>query len=191
MLVPLGQEQEAQPYEEAGLSLCSYPVVGQDFLSFFMPPSPDSLLQPVSPIPSKPQPVTHQEQDQEHKTQTLLLVEDNLINQAVARAIIEKALSPFALKIANNGQEALEMLETHSAEVSLILMDLQMPVMDGFETLRRIRNHEHWSDIPVIAVTAQALQGDRDQCLAEGFNDYLSKPFVPEQLQNLLKKYGD
>lgn len=186
MLVPLGQEQEAQPYEEAGFSLCSYPVVDQEFLSFFMPPSPDSLLQTAPLTPSKPQAVSHQQ----HKMQTLLLVEDNLINQAVARAIIEKMLSPFTLKIANNGQEALEMLETQSAEVSLILMDLQMPVLDGFETLKRIRNHEHWSDIPVIAVTAQALQGDRDQCLAKGFNDYLSKPFVPEQLQDLLKKYG-
>lgn len=181
LLVPLGQEPAAQPYEEAGYPLCSYPVVGEDLLACFAPgptqadlPAPASSPQAFAP---------------EQRLQTLLLVEDNLINQVVAQAIIEKIASPFVLKIANHGQEALEMMAADSGEVSLILMDLQMPVMDGFETLKRIRSHEGWSKTPIIAVTAQALQGDRDECLAAGFNDYLSKPFVPEQLQDLLKKY--
>jgi signal transduction histidine kinase/DNA-binding response OmpR family regulator/HPt (histidine-containing phosphotransfer) domain-containing protein len=119
----------------------------------------------------------------------ILLVEDNLTNQQVALGILEK-LGLRADAVAD-GAEALEALETHPYD--LVLMDCHMPGIDGYEATRAIRdphsavgNH----DIPVIAMTAEAMQGARDKCLAVGMNDYVSKPIVPQALADTLDRWS-
>ena len=118
----------------------------------------------------------------------VLLVEDNALNQKLAIALLKKW--GHDVRIANNGIEALEIHATQPFD--LILMDLQMPVMGGFEATATIREREKngFKRTPVIAMTANALEGDREKCIAQGMDDYLSKPFKPEAFIQILKKYG-
>lgn len=112
----------------------------------------------------------------------ILLVEDNNINQVVAR----EHLSDCRVMVTTNGQQALEALLGAKAHFDLILMDCQMPVMDGYEATRRIRAGEAGEDyqqVPIIALTANAMKGDRDTCIAAGMNDYISKPFNESELR--------
>jgi CheY-like chemotaxis protein len=94
---------------------------------------------------------------------------------------------------ADHGRKALSILQQANAngeEFDFILMDCQMPVMDGFETTRRIRNSgEPYADIPIIAVTANALSSDRERCLQVGMNDYLSKPFQLDDIRSKLQDW--
>jgi signal transduction histidine kinase/CheY-like chemotaxis protein/HPt (histidine-containing phosphotransfer) domain-containing protein len=122
----------------------------------------------------------------------ILLVEDNPTNQIVAQGILE-SIGLYA-DIAGNGLEALEALKlsTHIAPYSLILMDCQMPEMDGYEASRNIRAAkagEENTAIPIIAMTANAMSGDREQCIAAGMNDYISKPIDITVLKNALIKW--
>jgi len=85
------------------------------------------------------------------------------------------------LKTANNGEAVLQ--ESAAADYDLILMDCQMPLLDGSEATRRLRQqNEHNQNVPVIALTAHAMQGDREKCLSAGMNDYISKPFTASEL---------
>lgn len=118
----------------------------------------------------------------------VLLAEDNLINQEVASAMLQRI--GVSMKIANNGQEALEWLQQENFD--LVLMDCQMPIMDGFEATASIRQREIALGVPampIIALTANAISGDREHCLAQGMSDYLSKPFAQEQLHQLLARW--
>ncbi|WP_034765129.1 hybrid sensor histidine kinase/response regulator [Chrysiogenes arsenatis] len=112
----------------------------------------------------------------------VLVVEDNWINQQVSRELIEA--TGATVTIANHGQEALECIARQSFH--LILMDIQMPVMDGYTATKAIREQPAWRDIPIIAMTANAHAQDRDTCLACGMNEYLAKPVVPKTLYTLL-----
>ena len=114
----------------------------------------------------------------------VLLVEDNKVNQAVARKLLEK--QGCKVTIANHGVEALDAL--HSGSFDLILMDCQMPIMDGFEATRKIR--QSGNAIPIIALTANAQNSDRDACIQAGMNDFMSKPFDPRRLYALINRYG-
>jgi two-component system, sensor histidine kinase and response regulator len=114
----------------------------------------------------------------------VLVAEDNLVNQQVLRGILRK--KNIHHLIANNGREAIEMLAASDEPFDAILMDLEMPEMDGIEATRNIRQGKIQSDIPIIAVTAQAMRGDRDKCLAAGMDGYLSKPVNPELLYRTL-----
>ncbi len=116
----------------------------------------------------------------------ILLAEDNRVNQAVATALLKK--QGYQVTVANNGQEALQMLASGEAEFDAILMDVQMPVMDGFETTQTIRRREEASGkhIPIIALTAHAMKGDRDRCMEIGMDGYVSKPIRIEELQREL-----
>lgn len=109
----------------------------------------------------------------------LLLVEDNVINQKVAYYTLTKAGAQVT--IAANGNEAIQQLQQAQQEIDLVLMDIQMPEMDGYQTTRKIRE-ELGLRLPIIAMTASALKGERDKCIRIGMNDYISKPFVPEEL---------
>jgi len=121
----------------------------------------------------------------------VLLVEDNVVNQKVASVMLKKSNLEFS--IANNGKEAISMLRTSVDEVpfSIILMDCQMPVMDGYEATRLIRNgegSEFNKNIPIIALTANAMKGDREKCLDAGMNEYLSKPIKMEFLIDMIQQ---
>ncbi|MCU0595309.1 MAG: response regulator, partial [Desulfobacterota bacterium] len=108
----------------------------------------------------------------------VLLAEDNPINQTLAVRMLEKR--GYRVQVAPNGKEALEIFDRE--EIDLILMDIQMPEMDGFEATRLIRERERGKEVPIVAMTAHALTGDRERCLAAGMDDYVAKPIKAETL---------
>ncbi len=109
----------------------------------------------------------------------LLVVEDNQVNQKVVTAILRKR--GFVIELANNGREALAKLES-AGDFDLILMDVQMPALDGLEATRLIRKDQRWKDLPIVAMTAHAMTGDKERCLEAGMNGYISKPVHPSHL---------
>ncbi len=123
----------------------------------------------------------------------VLVVEDNITNQIVAKCMLEEF--GIQVDVAANGEEALTALETLSYD--LVFMDCQMPVMDGYEATRSIReptfnfhaSREHDRAIPIIAMTANTMQGDREKCLAAGMDDFIAKPVEPEKLQQALQRW--
>jgi PAS domain S-box-containing protein len=114
----------------------------------------------------------------------VLLVEDNLINQQVAQELL--SLEGAQVTVAVNGQLGVEAVAAASVPFDAVLMDLQMPVLDGFAATRAIRQRLGHTDLPVIAMTANALESDRQACLAAGMNDHIGKPFELNQLVNAL-----
>jgi two-component system sensor histidine kinase/response regulator len=119
----------------------------------------------------------------------VLLAEDNPVNQEVAISMLDILESEYQL--AENGKQVLAAL--NGDQFNIILMDCQMPEMDGFEAATEIRRMEHDNKanrIPIIAVTANAMEGDREQCIAAGMDDYLSKPFSQIQLAEMLQRWG-
>lgn len=132
-----------------------------------------------------------------HNTQNLhntvikvLLVEDNYINQQVALEMLKSA--GYQVELAENGQQALETMQNSAGKFDLILMDCQMPIMDGYEASRKIRSAQNVNydpNIPIIALTANAMKGDQEKCLAAGMNSYLAKPIVAEQLKAEINKW--
>ena len=120
----------------------------------------------------------------------ILLVEDNQINQEVALGILETL--GYQADVSANGLEALSALNLAPDDVpyDLVLMDCQMPEMDGYTATREIRTGKVPNpDVPVIAMTANAMKGDREKCIAAGMSDYLSKPIDPQALAECLKKW--
>ena len=118
----------------------------------------------------------------------ILLAEDNLVNQKLAARMLEKR--GHQVEIANNGREALAILEKR--DFDLILMDVQMPEMDGFATTAAIREKEKTTGehIPIIAMTAHAMKGDREKCLIAGMDDYISKPIRSEELYKAIESFS-
>lgn len=116
----------------------------------------------------------------------ILVAEDNPIN----RKIVEKVLVKLGYKVAltTNGKETIDALKGNS--FSLILMDCNMPEMDGYEASRIIRQQESGKHIPIIALTANAMSGDKEKCLEAGMDDFISKPFKPEELESKLLKWA-
>ena len=120
----------------------------------------------------------------------LLLVEDNRINQLVAQGILEDC--DVVITVATNGLEALTILKSSKDPFELILMDCQMPEMDGYETTRQIRSGKagaNYNSIPIIAMTGNAMTGDREKCLLAGMDDYLAKPLEPQEIFEKLKQW--
>ena len=113
-----------------------------------------------------------------------LVVEDNLVNQQISKAMLSKM--KMTVSIANNGQEALDQMANQAFD--FIFMDVQMPVMDGFTATKKIRENPEYSDLPIIAMTANAIEGDREECLAIGMNDYVSKPINKELLIEAIQR---
>ena len=117
----------------------------------------------------------------------ILLAEDNFINQKVAVRMLE--IGGYEVSVANNGREAVEMFSTNGFD--LILMDAQMPEMDGIEATRKIREmNKKKRSVPIIAMTAHALKGDRERFLNAGMDDYISKPVQQKELMALMDKYA-
>lgn len=131
-----------------------------------------SLIEPIKPV----------------KTASLLVVEDNPINQNIAVKVLSKI--GHSVDVANNGQEALQMLK--AKQYDLVLMDIQMPVMDGLtatEAIRQAQAGQANTNIPIIAMTAHALQDDKIRCLQAGMNDYITKPINVQELYSVISKY--
>lgn len=120
----------------------------------------------------------------------ILLVDDNPMNRILAKKMIRKILPNASVKEAHDGADAVEKFREGNPEI--ILMDIQMPVMSGYEASKKIREYDKDHQIPIIALTASTVSGERERCLQAGMNDYLSKPFVLEtfsaKLEHWIKK---
>jgi PAS domain S-box-containing protein len=129
----------------------------------------------------KPAPLMHK-----RMAARLLLVEDNPVNQVVAKGILEHAGA--TVDVADNGQIAVDLLRANGGAYDLVLMDVQMPVMDGFSATRLIR-HELRLAVPILAMTAGVLEYEREQCIAAGMNDFIGKPIDVEQLLETILRH--
>ena len=115
----------------------------------------------------------------------VLLVEDNEVNQQIATELLE--LAQLVVVTADNGQIGLEKVQ--SGPFDVVLMDMQMPVMDGYTASREIRNNPALANLPIIAMTANAMAGDREKCIAAGMNDHVAKPINPREMFEALAKW--
>jgi CheY-like chemotaxis protein/signal transduction histidine kinase/methyl-accepting chemotaxis protein len=115
---------------------------------------------------------------------TILIVDDDMRNVFAITKVLETG--KMKVLMAPNGQKAIETLEKHE-EIDLILMDIMMPVMDGYEAMKTIRSNKKWSKLPILALTAKAMKEDREKSIAAGANDYLSKPLDVQKLFNMMR----
>lgn len=115
----------------------------------------------------------------------ILIAEDNPINQKVIERMVQKL--GYRVDLVANGIEAIQALDRF--QYALVFMDCQMPEMDGFEACREIRRRPSEIRIPIVAITANAMKGDRERCLAAGMDDYVSKPFKQEDLRRVIERW--
>ncbi|MEE8057372.1 MAG: response regulator [Pseudomonadales bacterium] len=140
---------------------------------------PNSSATPISAL-------SQSENTSSHSNKTLLLVDDDMRNTfALAKVLRKKG---FKVRLASSGQQSLDMLDEHT-DIDLVLMDIMMPEMDGYEAMERIRQKEQFENLLIIAVTANAMQGDREKCIEAGASDYLSKPVDLDDLSLLFNKW--
>jgi len=188
LMTPIGSDVSYSQLKSKGfIGYFAKPYIDKDgqYLDQLLSDTPDAVEKFVE---------AEQSEGYEWPAETrLLLVEDNLTNQIVAEGMLNHmGLKP---EIANNGVEALEKMKRSVEEkqpYTVILMDCQMPEMDGYETTGHIRlgtAGETYRKIPIIALTANAMSGDREQCISAGMDDYLSKPINPEHLEKMLMKW--
>lgn len=117
----------------------------------------------------------------------ILVAEDNLINQVLIKKVLAQN-ETFMVKVSGNGAEAIKALEKQDFDI--LLLDLHMPILDGYQTAQRIRSsHSKYSKIPIIAITAAALEDEKDKCMELGMNEYITKPFKKEELFDVMFKY--
>jgi CheY-like chemotaxis protein len=179
-----GNEVDASRVQEAGFSGClSQPIRTSELY--------DTIINAINHVSRQlddkstdPEVVSGQECNSDVK---ILLAEDNEINQEVASEILKVA--GYSCDIVDNGREAVEAVRIRSYD--LVFMDCQMPEMDGYEAARRIREHESGAGrrIPILALTANAMTGDREECLTAGMDDYLCKPLDPDQMISMITKW--
>ncbi|MEE9389996.1 MAG: response regulator, partial [Candidatus Aminicenantaceae bacterium] len=176
MLTSAGALGDASRCQKLGISAyLTKPIKQSDLLDAIM------LVLGASPQRKEQVPlITRDTIRESRRSFRILLAEDNVINQKVAVHILER--SGHKVSVANNGQEALRTL--NKDRIDLILMDVQMPEMDGFETTVSIREKEKKTGfhIPIIAMTAHAMKGDRERCIEAGMDDYIAKPIKTEEL---------
>jgi len=116
----------------------------------------------------------------------ILLAEDNQVNQKLATIMLTKA--GYTIDVVGNGRLALETFVGNPSSFDLILMDVQMPEMDGLEATRQIRQ-KGFTTVPIIAMTANAMVGDREKCIESGMDDYITKPIKREVVFKILEKW--
>ncbi|MBS0170502.1 MAG: PAS domain S-box protein [Nitrospira sp.] len=154
-------------------------------------PTPYLVADPAGSWPQDPalsSGVAADEEEQEQTAGHILLAEDSPVNREVAVGMLEQL--GYQVEIAENGRQAL--LATEHNRFDLVLMDCQMPEMDGLTATAEIRRRDSGSDraeLPIIALTANAMRGDRERCLAAGMDDYLTKPYTQLQLQEIMQKW--
>ena len=124
--------------------------------------------------------------DKDHmfRDKKVLVVDDDMRNIFALTQVLEA--SKMKVMMAPNGEKALEILDKDNT-FDLVLMDIMMPVMDGYETMEKIRKDKRFNNLPIIALTAKAMKEDRDKSIAAGANDYLSKPVDLQKLFNLMR----
>jgi CheY-like chemotaxis protein len=177
MLTSASQSGDVARCRELGVARYLTKPIGQSELLDAILQAVGGKLQAVTPLSG---PGIHQPLPERRRGFRILLAEDNLVNQLLAVRLLEKR--GHRVQVAGNGREVLEKLKT--AEFDLILMDVQMPVMGGFEVTAAIREMEKGTGrhIPIIALTAHAVTGDRERCVAAGMDGYVAKPIHPEEL---------
>ncbi|MCC6477116.1 response regulator [bacterium] len=171
-------ESDLLDLEKAGASVCSTPARQATLLRAFAGQSHRANIEKCFPA---------SRQDSAPILLHVMLAEDNRINQKLAVKILERL--GCKVHVAENGAEAVRLHSLHHFD--LILMDIQMPVMDGLAATRSIRKQPHRPNIPIFACTANALQGDHEQCLEAGMNGYITKPFRNEQLKEILDSVNE
>jgi len=186
-MMPLGTRVEHGYLTAAGFSGMINKPIGRKELSAWLHSSEltrsaamETPLPPASVRPPPPEP--------EIDSTDILLAEDNSVNQKVMVLMLKKL--GLKVDIAQNGREVLEMLQQKSYRA--VLMDVQMPEMDGLEAARRIRDPAspvRNRQIPIIAVTAHAMDGYRETCRTAGMDDYLTKPVTPQKLREVLARW--
>ncbi len=186
VIVYTGRELTEQ--EDAAIRRLSESVIVKDAMS------PERLIDETSyflnqveaRLPEAKRPVSHHgtTNGSSLEGRTILITDDDTRNIYALRS----ALEDFKMNVlsAESGAEAIGLLRTHP-EIDLALMDIMMPEMDGYETIRRIRARDEWKNLPIIALTAKAMMGDREQCLAAGASEYISKPVDIDQLVALVR----
>jgi len=177
--------RELTEHEESSLRRLSESVIVKDAMS------PERLIEETSyflnqveaRLPEVKRPV-HVNGNGTLEGRTILITDDDTRNIYALRSALEEF--KMLVLTAESGAEAIGHLRTHP-EIDVVLMDIMMPEMDGYETIRRIRARNEWKDLPIIALTAKAMKGDREQCLAAGASEYISKPVDIDQLVALIR----
>jgi signal transduction histidine kinase/CheY-like chemotaxis protein len=187
LLSSSGDRMTSDQMAEYGISVSEFkPIPANRLRELLLRASGSAQPRQVAPPPAPPQ-----KQETMLAESRILLTEDNRINQKVALQYLRNF--GHQAKVANNGQEAIDELRRHQYE--LVLMDVQMPVLDGLEATRQIRKAQAAKEpgfnreIRIVAMTANAMTGDRELCLAAGMDDYVTKPLTPDIVQSILKRH--
>lgn len=185
VLTSMGKRGDAKRLEKLGCAGYLLKPIKQKMLS-------EALLavinEKTNKIPGTGRLVTrHLLKEKKQEKERILLAEDNLVNQKVAVALLQK--QGYSVDVVDNGKDAVERIKNHA--YSVVLMDVQMPTLDGLEATRRIRAWEGGDrHIPIIAMTAHAMKGDRERCLQAGMDDYISKPIDKRSLFIAIERWG-
>jgi CheY-like chemotaxis protein len=165
-----------KPIKETAFRDCMLTLSGEDWIAFTRSPKELNREEPTEEAIQKSRPAH------------ILVAEDNFINQKVALKILEKL--GYRAEAVANGEEAIKALKR--IPYDLVLMDCQMPELDGFDATRAIRGPDSPvldSNIPIIAMTANAMKGDRERCLEAGMDDYIAKPVQPQILVETIEQW--
>ena len=186
MLTSLGMRGDAERFKKIGFSAYLTKPVKQSQLYNCLIAVTGRQKEAIE-VPARTIITRHSIAEEEKQRIHILLAEDDITNQKVAMNMLEK--SGYNANVVANGKEAIRALEM--IPYHLVLMDVQMPEMDGFTATREIRNSKlEFRDIPIIAMTAHAMKGDREKCLDAGMDDYLSKPINPQELLGKIEKWA-
>lgn len=181
----VAREARGCPASRFDSRLCK-PATREELLELLRGTTPEEASRATeSAVPQRPGVGGPASVRPERRSLRILLAEDNPVNQKLARLLL--AREGHEITIANNGQEAIEVFSAEPGRYDLILMDIQMPVMDGLEATKLIRARG-FSAVPVIAMTARAMKGDREQCLQAGMNEYITKPIRRETVLDVIEK---
>src|SRR5436309_8336674 len=179
MLTAAGQPGDGGRCRELGISgYLAKPISSADLLEAL-----GTVLAGPSEDAGTPEVVTRHTIAESRRTLRVLLAEDNPVNQQVAVAMLVKR--GHQVHVSSNGREAVDAVRERDYDV--VLMDIQMPEMDGFEATQAIRALPQGKDLPIIGLTAHALSGERERCLSHGMSDYLAKPFKAHELFALVE----
>ncbi len=185
MLTSVGQFGDAEAARKTGIeAYLTKPVRRSQLHGSLLAVMGSDAPCPIAPASTN----QHSGRDESLSPSRILIAEDNRANQHVVKGMLESLA--YEAHVVENGEEVLESLE--NTHYDLILMDCQMPLMDGYQATHLVREREKRKNLPrmpIVALTAHAMEGDREQCLNVGMDDYLSKPFVRDQLRRTLEKW--